>query len=339
MKKRSLFAAVAMLIVSALVLTSATYAWFATGGPAQIKGLNGNVAQVSAGVFLKTRASGATWVNELTKDDLVLAGGNNHFATTYRMSKDGAAVASTTAGAQEFGEYAPISSANPNGNTNENQTIFAYNLDGIDYNEVTTGVSAMYDMYEFVIGTASEDTTAVVANDSNVEVKLDITGTASAAARVAVYTSTDNGSTWNQVQVAGNNAFFSGATETKLVSGSAQNSWKPIIASLQATKDTTQDYIVTEDDEGTSIGTKLSPNALPVIACEAANTNATFTLNDVHVKGGYTLDGTTYYNTIVRVFVWLEGQDQDCVPVGTTVPGGAINVDWYFRVPGEAWPS
>ncbi len=44
MKKRSLVAALAMLMVSAIVLTSSTYAWFATGTTAKISGISATVA-------------------------------------------------------------------------------------------------------------------------------------------------------------------------------------------------------------------------------------------------------------------------------------------------------
>jgi len=43
MKKRSLFAAVAMLIVSAVVLTSATYAWFAGNASVAVQTISANV--------------------------------------------------------------------------------------------------------------------------------------------------------------------------------------------------------------------------------------------------------------------------------------------------------
>ena len=44
MKKRSLVAAIAMLIVSAIVLTSSTYAWFASNSAANVETISANVA-------------------------------------------------------------------------------------------------------------------------------------------------------------------------------------------------------------------------------------------------------------------------------------------------------
>ena len=61
MKKRSLIAAIAMLIVSAVVLTSATYAWFASGSTATVTAISGNV-QNSDGSILLSADGGTTWL-------------------------------------------------------------------------------------------------------------------------------------------------------------------------------------------------------------------------------------------------------------------------------------
>lgn len=53
MKKRSLVAAIAMLVVSAIVLTSATYAWFATSNRADVSAISASVANGSSNLSLK----------------------------------------------------------------------------------------------------------------------------------------------------------------------------------------------------------------------------------------------------------------------------------------------
>jgi len=52
MKKRSLFAAVAMLIVSAIVLTSATYAWFASNSTATVGTISASVAKSDGSILV-----------------------------------------------------------------------------------------------------------------------------------------------------------------------------------------------------------------------------------------------------------------------------------------------
>jgi hypothetical protein len=74
MKKRSLFAAVAMLIVSALVLTSATYAWFANGTAAQVNKIAAS-AKGSSGLVKVCHTNSATysdWKQQLAYTDLGL---------------------------------------------------------------------------------------------------------------------------------------------------------------------------------------------------------------------------------------------------------------------------
>ena len=77
MKKRSLFAAVAMLIVSALVLTSATYAWFAQSDSAEVDEIKASVEGVAGSLLiaatddfgnaantnLKTKLTSSDWTN------------------------------------------------------------------------------------------------------------------------------------------------------------------------------------------------------------------------------------------------------------------------------------
>jgi len=63
MKKRSLFAAVAMLIVSAVVLTSATYAWFASGSKADISNISASITNNDGTLQIASTNSGAANAN------------------------------------------------------------------------------------------------------------------------------------------------------------------------------------------------------------------------------------------------------------------------------------
>ncbi len=63
MKKRSLVAAIAMLMVSAIVLTSSTYAWFATGTTAKVSGISAQVSNTSGNITIS--ANGTDWSTAL----------------------------------------------------------------------------------------------------------------------------------------------------------------------------------------------------------------------------------------------------------------------------------
>ena len=69
MKKRSLFAAVAMLIVSAILMTSATYAWFSGTTTVSVPEISATVSG-SDGSLLLSGDGGSTWKTTLLEADL-----------------------------------------------------------------------------------------------------------------------------------------------------------------------------------------------------------------------------------------------------------------------------
>jgi hypothetical protein len=70
MKKRSLFAAVAMLIVSAIVLTGSTYAWFASAGNAYVGKATAGISASDEG-NIQVKTGSLSWRQTLTGDQLV----------------------------------------------------------------------------------------------------------------------------------------------------------------------------------------------------------------------------------------------------------------------------
>ena len=73
MKKRSLFAAVAMLIVSAIVLTSSTYAWFAASHDATVNQVAASIKASDLG-NIQVKVSGGQWKTSLSAEELYAAG-------------------------------------------------------------------------------------------------------------------------------------------------------------------------------------------------------------------------------------------------------------------------
>ena len=69
MKKRSLFAAIAMLIVSAIVLTSATYAWFTSNAQSSVAKVTADVTRSDGSLLVS--ADNETWVTKLLATDLI----------------------------------------------------------------------------------------------------------------------------------------------------------------------------------------------------------------------------------------------------------------------------
>lgn len=81
MKKRSLVAAIAMLMVSAIVLTSSTYAWFATGTTAKVSNIEARVANTAGNIQIS--ADGSKYSTALDYSEFANADGNfmpNYFS-------------------------------------------------------------------------------------------------------------------------------------------------------------------------------------------------------------------------------------------------------------------
>ncbi|MBR3755266.1 MAG: hypothetical protein IKK49_09275 [Clostridia bacterium] len=74
MKKRSLVAALAMLMVSAIVLTSSTYAWFATGTTAKVSNISAKVANTQGNIQIS--ANGTDYSTSLDYSDFDGIAGN-----------------------------------------------------------------------------------------------------------------------------------------------------------------------------------------------------------------------------------------------------------------------
>ncbi|MBQ2964734.1 MAG: hypothetical protein IJE14_08735 [Clostridia bacterium] len=74
MKKRSLVAALAMLMVSAIVLTSSTYAWFATGTTAKVSNISATVANTAGNIQIS--ADGTDYSTSLDYTEFASVGGN-----------------------------------------------------------------------------------------------------------------------------------------------------------------------------------------------------------------------------------------------------------------------
>lgn len=81
MKKRSLVAAIAMLMVSAIVLTSSTYAWFATGTTAKVSNISASVSNTQGNIQIS--ANGKDYSTSLDYSDFVTGDTGNFKPTTF----------------------------------------------------------------------------------------------------------------------------------------------------------------------------------------------------------------------------------------------------------------
>lgn len=324
MKKRSLFAAVAMLIVSAMVLTSATYAWFNVGGDAKIIEQKGTVMTAGSGVRLKTD-SGMDWNATLLPQDFwnYPTGVNNnnilvqHWTatpvansspTTYTYTQD----SSTDGNPDAF--YKPMSSA-------DGVNFLMYNIKGDTSFALASDNSNsrnFRDSYEFHVATVIDETTG-----TNVQGTFKLygpsSGSAAAAARAVIFISQDNGANWSPYTGNGSSTIvYSAGTET-----AATNAVTSVV-------DEGDDKIV---DNGTGTNVKWIMNSTDT--GYTANAGCFTSVTPVDASGGVTITipgvrDTDNSRTMVKTVIWIEGQDSDCAP---SLGGKVVNSSWTFTVP------
>lgn len=88
MKKRSLVAALAMLVVSAIVLTSSTYAWFAAANTASVTGISATTANDAGSIYISATGATGTWGTSLEQTSLSAVTGNSFPAALTPVSFD-----------------------------------------------------------------------------------------------------------------------------------------------------------------------------------------------------------------------------------------------------------
>ncbi len=113
MKKRSLVAALAMLVVSAIVLTSSTYAWFATSSAATVGEISATVSNNDGS--LTVYATGDNALNQVKKTSITAADydglAKNFIPVTAYIGADGF-VANTVA--YDAAQFTGFDGADPN---------------------------------------------------------------------------------------------------------------------------------------------------------------------------------------------------------------------------------
>lgn len=85
-KKRAVLSAVAMLIVSAIALSSATYAWFSSGNAVGVDQIQATVSNSDGSILISATGVGDTWKTQLTLTDLQAVASNRLPATLVPVS-------------------------------------------------------------------------------------------------------------------------------------------------------------------------------------------------------------------------------------------------------------
>jgi hypothetical protein len=313
----------AMLLVSAIAVTTATYAWFTSSTTAAVSPIGVNVAAAS-GLELSATGVGG-WKSTLSYADLK-------------------AQTSTNLSIADTGAFVPVSTttAVTGSGGNQKMTFFDGNLlnDQLTSNEITTtaGQNGQYIGFDIYVRVNDDtqlylsDGTNFVVDSNDPESYINLTQ----AMRVGFI---DNGAVAGEANVPqwASNMIVNTSSSDAYV-------WEPNSATHQGTT-----FVGTKVDESGNSAEKytyrgikkaLSNVAIADVNTDTNSTEVTTTKTPIQFPGSDNCNDEAYSNCKVcelkkginklRVYVWVEGQDDDCV---NSVSGSDIQLNIKFAIP------
>ncbi len=297
--KKALVPAIAMAVASVIALSGVTYAWFTTGNTATVGTLDVNV-QTANGIQVSLDAS--SWRSTISGDDIkdAITNANAYSNRVIQFPE---------------GEIAPVSSAGNVVNGKLEMFYGEYNKDGtlrseaeVEQNRTTGGNFIAFDL--FFKSSMSQDMTLVYGDTQSYVKCIDInTGD-------ALDVGTDKA-----VRVAfvpmGSAATPVAARGLTLASGKAQI-WEPN-ASIRANG---------VEADGGKLDYKGFKTGFAGVAEASLGDNEVEAV-ETFFDAEYKIHLDTGINK-VRVYIWLEGQDVDCI---NNISFGDFSVNLSFAVP------
>jgi hypothetical protein len=317
-RKNMLRSSAAMLLVSALALTTATYAWFTKGDSGSV-GEFYLTAESANGIELSADAE--TWYSTLPWDQIT---GVTDSSKVIPSTSDKITPVSTSASALD---------------NNGNLKLYAVSVDQttnlVTINQVAAGISSnVANCIKFNFYVKNEGNTDLnfelnLADSTAATTKSTTIDTTAKAVRVAfinqgsvvIGTINDNGTT-----------YIDSVKSVKTSSTANVKIWEP-----NPTKATTSTYVTTKAINGelvpanteTESGSVTKKN---VMLSDNVVTEGAVLVDQTTSKGttGTTTLATLKANTITKmtVYVWLEGQDADCT---NQAAAGSVTFNLKFK--------
>ncbi len=306
-KKRAFVSAIAMLIVSAIVLTSSTFAWFSMSKEASVESMD---LTVSSPEGIQISANASTWTALLSVDDI--------FDTD--PSENGRYAAYAGNNNLYPADLIPVSSAFASADSSTGYANF-YKATLDDKSVATVSAVTQVKEAEDAAGIVAFDLFFKVANQTTVyfgETTFDTTSEIKSALRMAfsplgngpVTTDTATATAWNTFASASTVCY---EVDTLTRSTDAKNAGKTdgekttyYLFGTSATGQRAVDGII--DGYGRNMSGTL-------VKSTADATDKSFTLNPGITK--------------MRVYIWVEGQDDDCL---NSVAGAALSAALKFTI-------
>lgn len=297
LKKKALLPAIAMVLASVIALSGVTYAWFTTGNTATVESLDVNV-QTANGIQISLDA--ASWRSTIDAEDIkdAITGATAYTDRVIQFPE---------------GEIAPVSSA---GNVADGKLQMfngAYNNDGTLMSEAVADVNGTqgvnYVAFDLFFKSSMEQVLTLKLADSFVNGTDSLGGDINAGTETAVRVAFLN--LGSAATPAAARALKGDESTTALV-------WEP---------NSTRRAPGGVEDAG-KLAYKGFKTSFAAVAEDA--------LTDDYVQSVETFDETkdlvTLKNGItkLRVYIWLEGQDVDCI---NPISFGDFTTNLHFTVP------
>ncbi len=278
LKKKALFPVIAMVLVSVVALSSATYAWFTTGNDATVNNLN---VQVVAADGIQVSVDGTNWKSTITSADL---------ADIDAIKEAGYTTVANQIPAETNAIY-PVSTAGEI--ENGKMKMFKGTLANDELSAVACGTEKVdgtgdYIAFDLFFKLDQDKTITLSSTDSSVVAK--------------------DGTTDKQSQYAARVAFInegnagSAADARNLKGGTSAVIWEPNAS-------TRSRAAIAEG--AAENGGKLAysgVNTEGVIGDGQKTAMTTYDVDHADLK----LDLKAGYNK-VRIYIWMEGEDIDCL--------------------------
>ena len=316
LRKKALFPAIAMVLAAVIALSGVTYAWFTTGNTANVNSLNVNV-QTANGIQLSL--DGKAWKSTLTANDIITA---IEKATDY----SGRVIQ------YPAGEIAPVSSAGIVSGGKMQMFLGEYNEDGSLKStalEDKNGTEGNYIAFDLFFKYSGNQPLSLNVGDGQSFVTTVSIG---ADGKATQLTDAADMGTRTAVRV-GFVPMGSFATDAE-----ARNQKDAVLDNPEEVEEVINKVNIWEpNSQVRAAGSEGGSGKLDYVgfkAAFAAGTEGALTA-DQAVKVETLDENMTIMNlsktySKVRVYIWLEGQDVDCI---NNISNGDFSVTLQFAVP------
>jgi len=295
MKKRSLIASIAMLLVSAIVLSTSTYAWFSAGAAVSVEKITASVQKTDGSILISATGAENTWGYTL-ETATITALFNNASETDY-VNPTSLVPVSVMPGTAISGADGTFDNASGTG-TAFSMVKGTFTSDFLDHDGDESATTEDIPVYKLVTGTANDDTAG-----KYLTYKFYIKADAACSVTLTPTFTTGKNFVLGSVEVDSKTYVYSNANTI---------SYKPVKASISGVYDVNKDGIISDgnydhsDPTGTGVGDNIAtinPVGSSILYDEVKTLGGTSNITLTYAAAG---------TKTITVKIWAEGQQASC---------------------------